>query len=1106
MADFTRIDQFHPSTSVADAITNDMLEIRRVLRESGFSSEIFSHHVAPGLEKHVRLLSHYVLEIPSLMVVHHSMGFDGFDQIVALPCRKILRYHNITPSHFLPNLHLQQHAEIGRGQLREYAKHVEIGIGASEFNRKELVQVGYRYTSTVPLFVRAEALVSEKPDTRLQRKLAGTENLLFVGRICPNKKQDDLVRIFDTYHQSRPNARLLLAGSWDGTEEYARHVRSEISSRNLDDLVWLPGKITAGELAACYRSSSALLCASEHEGFCAPLLEAMAFDLPVIAFNAAAVPETLGDAGILLDTKDPETWSEVIKELQESGEFRNSVLQIQRSRLSEFHVDRSRLRLLDIVNGLSNGEVPTCKPVLQIQGPFETSYSLAVINRNLALALDEEGSFDVSIHCTEGPGDYVPKNADLADKPHAGWLWQKAGMLSQEPDVVIRNLYPPRVCDMPGGLRLLYFFWEDSLIRKEWAQMFNSCLDAVLVPSRHVEHVLSASGVTIPIVLLHPGIDEKFFQQRTAVAKRRPFQFLHISSGFPRKGIDVLLAAFFSEFTQVDDVVLILKTFPNIHNDVAEQLARWQAQIPNGPQCVHIDIDFDQGSLEQLYDAADCAVYPSRAEGFGLPIAEAMAKRIPVITTAYGGQVDFCGPDNCFLLEYRLEASGSHFSVPGAHWATPDLEQLRCYMRFVAENQNSQAVTERVERAFEKIHDEYRWSITAEQMARLWAGIAKREQPRSRIAMVTSWDSRCGIAEYTRYLLTAVLRQAPEMEIHILSSPGQGIWQQKPAAAQVCWTGPDDDLQGLRREIRVRGFDAVHFQFNFGFFALDPFAGLLRELKALGTRVLITFHATADSSFNGRPISLRQISRILQDVDLIFVHSKEDQRRLGEMGVSDNVKIIHHGNIAFAEENRAIRSELGINFQPVIGTFGFLLPHKGILELLQAVCILRGEFPSIGLVAQCALHHDPISCDFEKKVRRAITDLGLGQNVLLSTEFLSPEEAVLLLQMADVIALPYGNTRESSSAAIRFAIAAGRPIITTEQEIFTDVRSATYQIPDNDPHLLAEAIRAVITDDNLSQRLGESVRLFSREASWPRVAETYIAELRKLLHKSLEAV
>jgi glycosyltransferase involved in cell wall biosynthesis len=407
-----------------------------------------------------------------------------------------------------------------------------------------------------------------------------------------------------------------------------------------------------------------------------------------------------------------------------------------------------------------------------------------------------------------------------------------------------------------------------------------------------------------------------------------------------------------------------------------------------------------------------------------------------------------------------------------------------------------------VERAFETIQHEYRWSIATEQISQLWIGLAQPEQRQSRLAMVTSWDSRCGIAEYTRYLLNAVLPRAPELDINILSSPGQGIWQQKPAAAQVCWTGVDDDLEGLRREIAAGRFDAVHFQFNFGFFALERFAVLVRELKACGTRVLVTFHATADSSLNGRPISLRQISGILQEVDLIFVHSKEDQRRLGEMGLNDNVKVIHHGNITFPEENRAIRSALGINFQPVIGTFGFLLPHKGILELLRAVCILRGEFPNIGLVAQCALHHDPISREFEKDVRQAIRDLSLDDNVLLSTEFLSPEEAVLLLQMADVIALPYGKTRESSSAAVRFAIAAGRPIITTDQEIFADVRSVTYQIADNDPDHVAEAIHAVITENSLSERLSESVRRFSQEASWPRVAETYIAQLRGLLHNN----
>ena len=131
MVTFSRIDQFHPSTSLGDAITNDMLEIRRVLRDAGFGSEIFSHHVAPGLERHVRELADYTPENGSLLIAHHSMGFNGFEDVLALPCRKILRYHNITPRHLLPNLHMQHYAEIGRRQLRDYAQHVEIGIGVS---------------------------------------------------------------------------------------------------------------------------------------------------------------------------------------------------------------------------------------------------------------------------------------------------------------------------------------------------------------------------------------------------------------------------------------------------------------------------------------------------------------------------------------------------------------------------------------------------------------------------------------------------------------------------------------------------------------------------------------------------------------------------------------------------------------------------------------------------------------------------------------------------------------------------------------------------------------------------------------------------------------
>jgi glycosyltransferase involved in cell wall biosynthesis len=273
----------------------------------------------------------------------------------------------------------------------------------------------------------------------------------------------------------------------------------------------------------------------------------------------------------------------------------------------------------------------------------------------------------------------------------------------------------------------------------------------------------------------------------------------------------------------------------------------------------------------------------------------------------------------------------------------------------------------------------------------------------------------------------------------------------------------------------------------------------MEYLADLKVKLLITFHATADCGSGENRLSLRPIATSVQQADAVFVHSQADQKRLAELGVTNNVHVIHHGNILFRQEDADIRQELGVPFSPAIGTFGFLLPHKGILELLRALHILRREFPNIGLVAQCALHHDPISRQFEQTVRKTIDDLGLGSAVLLSTEFLSAEEAVLFLQMADVLALPYGKTKESSSAAIRFAIAAGRPVVTTEEGIFEDVREATYQIPHNDPELLAQALRRVLTDEALAHQLSERARQFARKASWQNVAAGYLDQLQQLL-------
>jgi glycosyltransferase involved in cell wall biosynthesis len=1107
---FSAVNQFHSGTAVGDAVTNDMFEIQRTFRQAGVRSDIYASHIASGLEGKIKPLHRYAGDRSALLIVHHSMGFDEFDQVVRLPDRKLLRYHNITPPEMLSNSHAKVYAAKGRQQLAHYREHVELGLGDSDYNRRELVELGYRYTAVIPILFQPDALGDEKSDKAVEGNLRGTLNLLFVGRVTPNKRQLDLVRIFDAYLRTYdPNARLWLVGSWDGSEEYRDEILAEISDLGLDKSVSLTGKISALQLATYYRFSQVLLCASEHEGFCVPLLEAMAFDLPVVAFASAAIPETLASAGVLLDSKEPELWCEVIEELRHNQSFRSEILSRQRARLDEFSLEKTGARLLDVIHGLSLGStIATDRPTLQIQGPFETSYSLAGVNRNLALAMDQQNQFDTSIYCTEGPGDYTPNDADLADKPAAKWLWQKSKMMSEAPQLTIRNLYPPRVDDVNGDVNFLYFFWEDSLVPTDCVDKFNRHLTAVLAPSQYVKAVLFDSGLTIPCHVTGVGVNERFFDKAPHTVRKRDhqtFTFLNIGSAFPRKGIDVLLEAYLTEFTASDNVRLTLKTFPNPHNEVAAQVEAWRKKCPNAPPIIHIDRDFSTADIDELYSEADCVVYPSRAEGFGLPVAEAMACRIPVIVTNYSGLVDFCSDQTAFLVDYDLVPSLSHLATPGSLWAQPRTDQLRERMRFAFANRNSESVTRRVEAAYRNVTENLRWSRVAQRVQEFITDATTSAAPK--LAMVTTWDCRCGIAEYSRYLIDALIRGEHKVDIEVLSSPGDSIWPENGIINTVCWDQrPSTDLSRLRAQVLDNGFDIVHFQFNFGFFDLLALAAVIRDLQRAGKKVVITFHSTADVPDPHGTISLGTIAESLRTVDVILVHSSEDERTLAAFGVHDNVRILPHGNLVYPLEDRALRKQLRIPFDPVISTFGFLLPHKGILELLEAVKLLRNDFPDLGLMAQCALHRDGISRTFEQVVRQRILDLGLGQCVLLSTEFVAPEEAMLFLQLSDLVALPYKDTRESSSASVRFALGSGRPVITTNNPIFVDVRESTIQVESCRPKELATAIRTVLVDHSLGEALAAKARAFAESTSWARVSKYYLDLLDPFRAKLSEGV
>ena len=1108
---FTAVNQFHSGTAVGDAVTGDMLAMQRALTQAGFQSRIFAEHVTPALQDRIERLDGYNGDPDSLLIVHHSFGINCLERVLQLPDRKILKYHNITPPHLLSNPHLKAYAELGREQLAAYRQAVEIALGDSDYNRRELVEMGFRYTETLPIFYTPSTLIGESPDKSVTRGLRSSFNVLFVGRLCPNKSQLELVRIFHRYlEEGEPSARLFLVGSADGCEEYLAEIRDEIARLRLTEAVVLPGKVSNAELAAYYRGCDVLACVSEHEGFCVPLLEAMSFELPVVAYAAAAVPETLGGAGILLDSRNPELWSQVFHELRTNQQFKTEVIAGQRRRLDSFRIEDSGRKLLEIIGGLGcSAPTDSSRPTLQIQGPFETSYSLALINRHLAEALDlASPEFDTSIYCTEGPGDYPPNQEELKRLPHARWLWQKSSMLNGAPEVVIRNLYPPRVHDVPGARNFLYFFWEDSLIPRDWAESFNRSLDGVLSPTRFVEKVLRDSGVNIPIHIVGAGVAERFFSSWPVAKPRlgsKSFAFLSVGSGFPRKGIDVLLRAYFEEFTDDDDVCLILKTFPNIHNDIAQQLARRRGVTSNPPEVIHIDLDLPQDELDALYDSANCLVHPARGEGFGLPIAEAMARRLPTIVSAYGGHLDFCSSETSFLVPCTLEASQSHLNVPNAVWAEPDLATLREHMRFVFEHHDGSEVQGKVERAYTNIEQNFRWANVAQRVQD--AIDAKIPHPRTKLAMVTTWDAKCGIAEYSRYFIEGIREASPDLDTEVLASPGDAVWPPMDVPSTVCWDlRPARDLSGLRGAVLRNGYEIVHFQFNFGFFELDELGLTISELKRAGKRVVITFHSTADLVQDNRLITLRSIAGSLRQADLLLVHSEVDRERLARFGLSENLELLPHGNVVFPQMRSGLRTEWSIPFDPVIGTFGFLLPHKGLLELLEAVTILQRDYPNIGLMAQSALHRDPISASFEQVVRRRIDELQMRERVLLSTEFVEPAEASVFLQLTDCIVLPYQSSAESSSAAVRFALGAGRPVITTASAIFSDVAECTYQIPSNEPQEVATAIKDVFTDPALAHSLSLRARAYTEAASWARVGRLYLQMLERSAQRSMSAV
>ena len=352
------VNQWVPAAHRGDAIGDSARRVRALLREMGHVSHIYAMTVDGDLAGDVRPFDDAEARAGDVTIFHYALPSAMTEAFAALPRGRVLQYHNVTPPHFFAPYDpgIFRLATLGRDEIRRLAGRTDMALGDSEFNRQELESFGFTNTGVFPIAVDIERLRHSPRRPALEKVLSdGLMNFLYVGRIVPNKKIEDHIRLAEHYKRYVDiDYRFIFVGKTDGLPRYYNAVRALVTEYHMPpDRFIFTGPVPDDDLVTYYRMARVYISMSEHEGFCVPLIEAMAADVPVLAYASTAVPDTLGGAGVQFAPKDLEFAAELLCELAYNDDLRARVIAGQRRRLADFGDDRLRRdlsRLLSMVH------------------------------------------------------------------------------------------------------------------------------------------------------------------------------------------------------------------------------------------------------------------------------------------------------------------------------------------------------------------------------------------------------------------------------------------------------------------------------------------------------------------------------------------------------------------------------------------------------------------------------------------------------------------------------------------------------------------------------------------------------------------------------------
>ena len=354
------VNQWVPAAHKGDAIGNSARRMRGLLRQMGHASELYALTIDDDLKSEVRPFADPAAKQGDVTMFHFALPSPMTEAFAQLSGGRVLQYHNVTPASYFAAYDpaLFRLASIARQELSTLVGRVDLALGVSDYNRRELTALGFEPTGVLPLAVDVARITRPVQRPALDRILDDDfVNFLFVGRIAPNKKIEDHIRLAEHYKRYvDAYYRFIFVGKYDAVPRYFATIRALMSEyRLLNERFVFTGPVPDEDLAVYYRHSAVYISLSEHEGFCAPLLEAMAADVPVLAYSAAAVPETLGGAGVQFAPKDMEYAAELLGSLTFDDDLRRSVIAGQRKRLADFSDERIERELATVVGGGTPG-------------------------------------------------------------------------------------------------------------------------------------------------------------------------------------------------------------------------------------------------------------------------------------------------------------------------------------------------------------------------------------------------------------------------------------------------------------------------------------------------------------------------------------------------------------------------------------------------------------------------------------------------------------------------------------------------------------------------------------------------------------------------------